>query len=826
MRLILKDFQEEKTTELLEKLRSAAREAKRGEHQAVVLSSPTGSGKTIMATSAIERLVAGDDRIPPRREARFLWITDQPELNEQTRRKILDASSLIGPSKLLVVGSSFDQQEFAPGVVHFLNTQKLGREKVLVTSGDKRTYTLWDTVTNTAKKYPDDFFVIIDEAHRGMFQSPRARREANSIIQRFIKGHDDLDPVPIILGISATPERFQELVRGSGRTTREVEVPVEAVRASGLLKDILTVYRPTAKQATDLTMLIEASKQWKTFATSWVEYTAKSGDFNVSPILVIQVEDGSKTRISRTDTVEAIGAIQDAVGPLPAEAFAHSFQEGGQLTLDGLQLRYLAPPDIDSDPEVRVIFFKTSLSTGWDCPRAEVMMSFRRAVDATFIAQLVGRMVRNPLARRIESNEFLNTVALYLPHYDEKGLRKVVESLTRPQAELLPSMDVELAEDISTLVRRPRSGRMFDTLSKVPSYVIPTTRPVSQVRRLMKFGRLLANEGVEQEAPEKALASLLRVLATAYRSKVKTKKFKAIIERTGQVEIEVEDFPLWDEEADESGSVVIDLAEADADTLFEAAGRKIGEGLHKAWWKKRMAEDSSSKVTAKLEFFALMSDPTIVEKMQRKAQDAVQQWMRNHRAHLDSFTGSAADALDEIRQLAVEPEQIQLYLPDVIEAKSGKRKYEKHLYVDGSGNFTATLNKWERKAIEHEIGQKDVIGWLRNMDRKRWSFRVPYLREGRYWGMYPDFLVVRKTGRGPVVDILDPHTPELSDAAPKAVGLAQFAAKHAHSFGRIQLILVEKDVLKRLELTDERVRKRVLGVTSREGLKDVFATAG
>lgn len=37
-------------------------------------------------------------------------------------------------------------------------------------------------------------------------------------------------------------------------------------------------------------------------------------------------------------------------------------------------------------PLAELVLFKMSLSTGWDCPRAEVMMSFRRAADHTFIA--------------------------------------------------------------------------------------------------------------------------------------------------------------------------------------------------------------------------------------------------------------------------------------------------------------------------------------------------------------------------------------------------------------------------------------------------------
>ena len=38
------------------------------------------------------------------------------------------------------------------------------------------------------------------------------------------------------------------------------------------------------------------------------------------------------------------------------------------------------------------------------CPRAETMMSFRRAEDYTYIAQLLGRVIRTPLARRVATN--------------------------------------------------------------------------------------------------------------------------------------------------------------------------------------------------------------------------------------------------------------------------------------------------------------------------------------------------------------------------------------------------------------------------------------
>ena len=93
----------------------------------------------------------------------------------------------------------------------------------------------------------------------------------------------------------------------------------------------------------------------------------------------------------------------------------HCFQDKEEIQYGGCIIRRMDASRIQDAPEVKVVLFKTALTTGWDCPRAEVMMSFRRSVDATTIAQLVGRMIRTPLARRIESDEALNVVDLFLP---------------------------------------------------------------------------------------------------------------------------------------------------------------------------------------------------------------------------------------------------------------------------------------------------------------------------------------------------------------------------------------------------------------------------
>lgn len=825
MKLLLKDFQTEAVERLVKQLRRASREARTGDLQSVCLSSPTGSGKTAMATAAIEAILEGDESAPPQPDATFLWVTDQPELNEQTRRKMIPASSVLSPDQLVVIDASFDQETFRPGVVYFLNIQKLGKEKGLVTRGDDRTYTIWETVSNTVATRPGKLFVVVDEAHRGMTEDVRARNEARTIIQKFIKGSvNEIPAVPLIFGISATPERFTALVQGAGRTNRSVDVRPEDVRDSGLIKEVITLYHSlTDEHAGDMTMLHAAVRAWQGYSKAWEQYCRQQGETPVRPILVVQVQDAFGKRPSRTDIAEAVRVVQTEVGGLTNDAFAHSFQEGTRIEIDGQSLRYLAPPDVQEDPDVRVVFFKTSLNTGWDCPRAEVMMSFRTAADATLIAQLVGRMVRTPLVRRIDADEFLNTVSLYLPHYDELGLRSVIERLTKPDAEIMPPIDVRLGTDALTLKRASSSEELFAALALLPSYGIPKARKTSQVRRLMKLARLLARDELARRAPETAAKRLLDQLQSQFGLLKRTKRFRALVEDKKKVEIRAVNFSVGTGDLSEGESVELDLSAENLEDLFEAAGRRLGEGLHKAWWRVRVKEDSSAKEKAKIEFIALcFLDDGVVEAVEREAQETVQLWLRAKRAAIAALPEGQRKDYDEIRRLASEPEETTITYPEGIEGRKDERAWRKHMYVDDEGGFPCKFNTWEARVIEQEIARDGVIGWLRNPDRKPWSLCIPYKLGGEWKAHYPDFLVIRREGKNLVVDILDPHALSLEDAPAKAAGLAQFAAQHAHQFGRIELIVVDGDKTKRLGLTDESLRNKVKQVSTHEHLRQLF----
>src|SRR6059058_6213096 len=125
MKFELKEFQEAKCRELRAELAVAKNEfAMWAKHQAIVLSSPTGSGKTITVGALLESIFEGDDDHPPQPETRVLWISDSPELNNQSRDKLLAACDTPTYQDLVPIDSdTFDEEFLRSGVVYFINTQ-------------------------------------------------------------------------------------------------------------------------------------------------------------------------------------------------------------------------------------------------------------------------------------------------------------------------------------------------------------------------------------------------------------------------------------------------------------------------------------------------------------------------------------------------------------------------------------------------------------------------------------------------------------------------------------------------------------------------------
>lgn len=158
-------------------------------------------------------------------------------------------------------------------------------------------------------------------------------------------------------------------------------------------------------------------------------------------MFVIQVCAGSGTKVSDTDLDDVIAKIEERMGDSFKEnEVVHTFGSTGTLSIHGLTVPHIEPSEIAEDRRIRVVLFKENLSTGWDCPRAETMMSFRRAEDATYIAQLLGRMVRTPLQCHVLVDDSLNDVRLFLPYFNQDTVQKVIDELQATEGGEIPTV--------------------------------------------------------------------------------------------------------------------------------------------------------------------------------------------------------------------------------------------------------------------------------------------------------------------------------------------------------------------------------------------------
>lgn len=455
---------------------------RRGKTQVVSLQAPTGAGKTIIAAALIEDIYFGStladgttfDEQP---EAIFVWLSDSPELNAQSRQKIeLKTSKLRFGQCVTIAEESFDMEMLEDGHIYFLNTQKISRSGKLTQHSDDRQYTIWETIDNTIANKGDHLYFIIDEAHRGA----KSKREAGTdttIMQRFIKGYEytengikrKMRSMPVVLGISATAERFNTLV---GNTTnvglQKYIITADEVRGSGLLKDrIVITYPEDPEKHNDMALLEAAVEEWLKKCTRWYQYTSEQHYANVDPVLVVQVCQGTGGKLSDTNLEDVLAKIEEKAGVhFKAGEVVHCFGEGAQLEINGLNIPHVKASEIADDHRIKVVFFKEALSTGWDCPRAETMMSFAVRQDPTYIAQLLGRMVRTPLQMRVQRDEFLNDVKLYLPHFNRDTVKRVVEELQASEGGDIPTeINGESLEEptwTTWTVHTPRKARQVE----------------------------------------------------------------------------------------------------------------------------------------------------------------------------------------------------------------------------------------------------------------------------------------------------------------------------------------------------------------------------
>ena len=364
----LKNFQLNAIKSLLECMDESNRD--------IILKSPTGSGKTIILTSFM------DEYLKSHSKTVFVWLTPgKGSLEEQSKAK-MDKYIHNSQTKLLldVMTSGFAENDCC-----FINWEKLTKKGNNALKDSERT----NFLEFIEKAFADEleFKIIIDESHQNFTE------KADAIVQLF---HTDK-----IIRCSATP-----IVNKSAKL---IDIKEEDVIAEGLIKKLVAINENFPQTlATDNQTIYLLQKAINKRNEIKQLYTDMNVDVN--PLIVIQLPNNSDALL---DTIETFFAQLNI-----------DYENDLALWLSG---RHENLENIEENNASQVaVIIKQAVATGWDCPRAHILVKLRENMDETFEIQTIGRIRRMPEAKHYE-NSILDTCYLYT--FDSKFTEGVKNSL-------------------------------------------------------------------------------------------------------------------------------------------------------------------------------------------------------------------------------------------------------------------------------------------------------------------------------------------------------------------------------------------------------------
>ncbi len=319
------------------------------DHEELVLSAPTGSGKTVLVSKFI------DDYLDENPDTVFLWLCPGAGgLEKQSQESFREVTSGIPDGDVYAFINESDPR----GKVFFINWDKINRaSNVVLREGEHR-----DLMGKVLFCHTNgiDIFMLIDEEHK-------YQETANEYIGNIQPAH--------VLRISATPV-------SKGDHTEII--PDDEVIGAGLIAAGISVNEGVSaaiednnKLDDDLMLLELADKKRKEIQA---EYDRRG--LKIRPLVLIQFPNGSDDWIKRVkDALEDMGYGENS--GLVASWFSGDHPDHPE------EIKRL-------DGSYAFLLFKQAIATGWDCPRAKILVKLREGGAERFNIQTVGRVRRMP----------------------------------------------------------------------------------------------------------------------------------------------------------------------------------------------------------------------------------------------------------------------------------------------------------------------------------------------------------------------------------------------------------------------------------------------
>ena len=213
--------------------------------------------------------------------------------------------------------------------------------------------------------------VIIDEGHRAYGE------QARNTVRNFNPS--------FILELSATPPpNSNELVKITGRELHEEEM---------IKLDIHLTNKSSLDWKNTLLASFEKRNDLEKKAK---EYEQNTGEY-IRPICLIQVERTGKDQRG-TDFIHAEDAKEYLIKKCNVPEKHIAIKSSEKDDIEGINL-------FAKDCDIRYIITKQALQEGWDCSFAYILCILTNPQSATGITQLVGRILRQPNARKTKVKE-------------------------------------------------------------------------------------------------------------------------------------------------------------------------------------------------------------------------------------------------------------------------------------------------------------------------------------------------------------------------------------------------------------------------------------
>ena len=692
----------------------------------VYLIAPTGSGKTVIMGSLLQQLT--DLSTQEGLENRcFIWLTPRPHLAKQSK------SSLERHYNLNCLDFDDNVKELKNNEVFFCNWELLKTGNYGKDDRDVERNTFWKMLDNTREHR--DIILLIDEAHFGV-----ETEKTDKIIQ-------DINPA-VVVKFSATLEIDEE------DEDKVVLVSEEDVINEGLITksiniqtqdEILTSASIADDNITKHGLFLEIAKQKREkLLQGYKKIRAK-----INPLVLIQLPNEMK-EIKE----EGVATEREQQEIKDSEHYKHLIASGVDEKHIAIWLseekRNLEKEKIEqNDSEVEYLFFKMAIATGWDCPRAKILVVFRNTSSKPFKIQTIGRIRRMPTQRHYK-NEALNISYVYTEY------NKADSDLL----ELVRKKDVE-----PVVMERPHL--VYQEINEIDEVVFQDTLQGVFNKHFSKK-KQLDEYGIEINNPTPSLQIL------------KDKKSQTVREFNAQLPLwEQEDVAglsrkrmLMQEEYNEECERIVSEQQDDFALNYsfdKVAPSKLKRALN-IWIKERVGESDIDKINL-IALKELQKDGTDFRKL---IEHSIAEY-----AKVSGDKQVRKEPYDEkTTEIELPPEQLTYF--NVGFDRGQYANFKKHACT----NFAFTECYLKKSATGPEkdfilrvlMDKKEVEWWYKQKDFGDSVFGVKYYDTSENVDriFYPDFIFKTVTNKLFIVDTKQGQTAKSNEAADKAKGLHDY----------------------------------------------------